>query len=298
MKNYVKSEEMFEYLMSTFTETIKGWDYFVKWSKVFENVESIEIQLNLLNYLVGKENIEEEFKALVTKYPEIMVAIPILVASRDKSFDILNIIEDDSIKFELERYDFSKKKMITSEDVERAVEFARNTGALDIIKDKKIKNLVDYVTGVEVGLDSNGRKNRSGTAMESLVERFIAKLCRENNFEYTNQATAKAIKEKWGIEVKLDKAERRFDFAVKTDKQLYLFECNYYSGGGSKLKATAGEFKAVQDIIKENGFEFIWVTDGMGWHTSKRFLNETFNHNDYILNLKMMQDGMLEELVK
>ncbi|MDU1854979.1 MAG: DpnII family type II restriction endonuclease, partial [Clostridium baratii] len=214
MKNYVKSDESFEYLISTLKDTIKSFDYFVNWEKVIKNVTSLEVSLNILNTLIGKENIEEVFKEILTEYPKTFSVVPILLASRDKKISILKPQIDDEIRFDIDMYDFSIKKSLTEEEINYAVEFTKKTGILDLLKNKKIKNLVDYVMGVEVGLDSNGRKNRSGTSMEGLVELFIKRICKDKNFEYMDQATPEKIMKKWGKEVETDKASRRFDFAI------------------------------------------------------------------------------------
>ena len=131
---------------------------FCKLEKVYKNLSEVEMSLNLLNYLLGKEKVEEEFKSLLKKYPDIIKAIPILLASRGSCFQILKPIDDNEIKFDIEKYDFSNTVDLSENDIDRIVEFTKNTGILDIIKNKKVKNLVDYVLGVEVGLDSNGRK--------------------------------------------------------------------------------------------------------------------------------------------
>lgn len=166
-----------------------------------------------------------------------------------------------------------------------------------MFRNKTIKNLVDYVFGVEVGLDSNGRKNRTGTAMEGLVDIFIRNISNKNGFKYMVQATPTRIKSEWNYNVTVDKSERRFDFAVNTGKKLFLVETNFYGGGGSKLKATAGEYKTLYDVAAGDGHEFIWITDGVGWHTANRPLQETFNHNKYILNLKMIELGVLDDII-
>lgn len=295
--DYNKSEETFKYFMSSLKDSISGWDYFVKWKKVYKNLSEVEMSLNLLNYLLGKEKVEEEFKSLLKKYPDIIKAIPILLASRESCFQILKPIDDNEIKFDIEKYDFSNTVDLSENDIDRIVEFTKNTGILDIIKNKKVKNLVDYVLGVEVGLDSNGRKNRSGTSMENLVELFIKDLCNKYNYEYIVQATPNRIKEKWNLNVKVDKASRRFDFAIKTNNKLFLIETNYYSGGGSKLKATAGEYKTLYDLIISDGYEFIWITDGKGWLAASKSLKETFEHNKYLLNLNMIEEGILESIL-
>lgn len=294
---YDKSDETFQYLMSTLKDSIKGWDYFVNWKKVVKNVENIEIYLNILNYLVGKDNIKEELKKLLTQYPEILSVVPVLIASRENQFQILMPSLSGEVNFELEEYCFKPKKILIEEDIDNAVEFMDKTGILELIKNRKIKNLVDYVYGVEVGLDSNGRKNRSGTSMENLVELLIKDICIKYGYDYIVQATPARIKEKWNLSINVDKADRRFDFAVYTISKLYLIETNYYGGGGSKLKATAGEYKTLQYIVSNNGYELIWITDGKGWLTASKSLRETFDNNKYILNLDMVQNGILEDII-
>lgn len=297
MQKYNKSKEQFEYLINTLKDTIKGVDYFVNWDKVLKNTFDIEIKLNILNTLIGKENVREVFKEILTKYPDVISVIPVILASRDKKMEILNIKNEIEIEFEIETYQFSKKDVVTDDDREKIVGFVEKTGFLELIKNKSIKNLVDYVIGVEVGLDSNARKNRSGTAMESLVEMFVKRLCDDRGYEYIDQATPKKIFEKWGKEVETDKASRRFDFAINTSNNLYLIETNYYGGGGSKLKATAGEYKYLNDLIARDGYEFIWITDGKGWLTAKKPLEETYDLTKYTMNLQMVQDGILEEII-
>ncbi|EYE88622.1 hypothetical protein Q428_07110 [Fervidicella metallireducens AeB] len=292
---YNKSETTFSFLIDTLKDSIKSWDYFVDWKKVKNNIRDIEIELNILNYLIGKENIKEELTYLLNKHPEVIKAFPYLLASRENKFKILSLDKND--KFDYKIFDFNKKHF-DSKDIENIITFIENTQLINIFMDKNIKSLVDYVFGVEVGLDSNGRKNRSGTAMENIVEHFIQRICSKNNYQYIKQATVTKIKEKWNFNVTVDKLERRFDFAINTGSKLFLIETNYYSGGGSKLKATAGEYKTLFDLLEHDGHEFIWITDGKGWLTAKRPLEETFNHNRYILNLKMIELGVLENILK
>jgi type II restriction enzyme len=291
---YDKSDETFQYLLSTLKDSIKSWDYFVNWKKVENNIGEFEIELNLLNYLIGKENLEEEFRYLLKNHPEVLNVIPALIACRDNKFKIIYLKDDN--KFEYELFDFKKKKHLNDEDINNAVIFAKKSGIFNLFRNNKIKNLVDYVFGVEVGLDSNGRKNRTGKAMEDLVELFIKNICEKYNYKYISQATPTRIKSDWNYDVTIDKSERRFDFAVNTGEKLYLIETNFYSGGGSKLKATAGEYKTLYDVITRDGHDFIWITDGVGWRSANRPLQEAFNHNKYVLNLKMVELGVLEQI--
>ena len=279
----------FEHLISTFKSSIKTWDYFVNWKKVFENKSELEITLNKLNYLLGKENLQTEFNKLFASNPDVVKAFPVLLAVRENKLEIF-----DKQDRTTELFDFS----ISTNTPEKYYEFLEKSGLAKLFKKDGIKNLVDYVMGVEVGLDSNGRKNRGGTLMEEIVEQFIKDFCAKHGFEYLAQARATAIQSKWGVTVRVDKSERSFDFAVfnPKNKRIKLFETNFYNGGGSKLKAVCGEFKSLFDELKTQNIDFVWVTDGLGWHTTKRPLEETYNHNEYVFNLQMLEDGALEDL--
>lgn len=290
-------EDVFDYLIKNMKETIRGWNFFVAWSKIIGKVSDIEMKLNILNYLIGKENIKEEFKIIIKKYSEVIEVIPILIACRDKNFKILDPMEENI--FNYKSYSFKKKTSYSDEDIEKISEFADKIGLLEIFKQKNIKNVVDYVIGIEVGLDTNARKNRSGTDMEFITELFIKKLCEENAYNYITQATSDKIKRAFNYEIIVDVSDRKFDFAINTGRKLYLLETNYYSGGGTKLKSVAGEFTSVSEFIRTNNQNhgFIWITDGLGWKTAKHPLKEAFNKMDYILNLNMIEKGILNDIV-
>lgn len=291
------TDEVFKYLLDHMKETIKSWDFFVAWEKVMNKVGSIEVILNILNYLIGKKNIKEEFKILIDRYPEIVEVLPILLALREKSVKVLEPFEDNV--FNYKEYTFHKKKEYSPDEIELLAQFAEKTGLLAMFEKKNIKSIVDYVIGVEVGLDTNARKNRSGTAMEMITELFIKKICTENNYRYISQATSHKIEAVLGYKVSVDKSERSFDFAIDNGAKLYLVEANYYSGGGSKLKSVAGEFTTLFNFLKKETPEhgFIWITDGIGWKTAEKPLREAFDKVDYILNLNMVQSGILENII-
>lgn len=280
----------FNNLITTFKSSIKTWDYFVNWKKVFANSSDLEITLNKLNYLLGKENLKDEFKKLYSSNPDIVKALPVLLAVRENKLEVFDKVTKNS-----EFFDFSG----TEKDSEKYYEFLEKSGLARLFQKDGVKNLVDYVMGVEVGLDSNGRKNRGGSLMEEIVESFVSELCNKNGFEYLSQARSTAIKSKWGVDVKVDKSERSFDFAVfnPKNKKVKLFEVNFYNGGGSKLKAVCGEFKSLHTELKDQNIDFIWITDGLGWFTTKRPLEETYNHNEYVFNLNMLEAGILDKLV-
>lgn len=280
----------FEYLLSNLKDIIRTYDFFVAWDKVLGNVAQIEVALNILNSLIGKEDIKLRLKNLIKQYPEIVPIIPFLIAVRGTTIKVADVGGDIT-------YSFSKQKSYSEEQIDSIVIFAEKSGLLKVLQDKSIKNLVDYAIGVEVGLDTNARKNRSGTAMENLIEVYVKAICDKHNFKYLAQATAAKIKQEFGKDVATDKADRHFDFALDTGNMLYLIEVNYYGSGGSKLKSVAGEFSSLYGLVKNETTGFIWVSDGEGWQTAKRPLRETFDIIDFVININMIEQGLLEEIV-
>ncbi len=283
----------FQKFIETLKNSIKTWEYFVNWEKVFENKAKYEITLNKLNYLLGKDNLENEFSILFKDSPEVIKALPSLLAVRESKLEIFDIDAND-----VEFFDFDSKVEYSEDNAKRYFRFIEKTGLGKLFKDDGVKNLVDYVFGVEVGLDSNGRKNRGGKIMENIVEVFVKKFCQENQLEYLRQANSQKIMDKFGKLVEFDKSDRSFDFAVfnpKT-KNLKLVETNFYNGGGSKLKAVCGEFKSLYNELKKQDIDFIWITDGQGWKTTKRPLEETYNHNEHVFNLNMLEENILNDL--
>lgn len=295
--NLNSDDELFQY----FTDTLKlkgitQWDYFVKWEKVFNNIKPFEVELNILNVLIGKKHIKEELTKLILEYPKVVNVIPLLLAIRfkNKKEQKINIVSD--IKtFEYDHFDLSIKTP-NREEAENISDFFIGCGLADLVKDKKIKNLMDYATGVEVGLDSNGRKNRGGHQMENAVETYIKEVCIVLDLPYLKEANAKAIKTAWNIDLKVDKSSRRIDYVINKKGKLYFFEVNFYGGSGSKLKSTATEYVKMNEYWNKQNIEFIWITDGAGWLSTLLPLREYFDKAEYLLNLEMLKNGILKEL--
>jgi type II restriction enzyme len=226
------------------------------------------------------------------QYPQVIKAFPTLIAVREKSIDILI----DTKNFIYKKYSFTKGKL-TDEECKELAYFVVNSGIGEILKDKKVKSLVDYATGIEVGLDSNGRKNRGGTLMESLVEEFVSDACQSLGLQYMPQATSSKIKVQWGLDVVVDKSSRQLDFAINKKGKLFFIECNFYGGGGSKLKSTATEYIEMNRYWNKQGIEFIWITDGAGWKSTLKPLREYFDKADYLLNLEMLKEEVLNKIL-
>ena len=293
----LSSEERLEEFLSTLSITNRTPEYYVNWKKVDRETKKYELELNTLNYLIGKDDIYSEALRLFTKQPNLLKAIPSLIASRDKVLDILTIDNDDNMSFEQLNF-----KTVDASGIDDYMKFIEKSGLLKFLQRHANRSLVDYVYGVETGLDSNARKNRSGKTMEGILERYVSRISKEQKLEWKAQATAKFIKNEWGIEVPVDKSERRFDVAVysKEKHKVWLLETNYYGGGGSKLKSVAGEFTELSQFVvtSDDDVEFVWVTDGQGWLTAHLPLAEAFSHITNVFNLEMLREGFLSELFR
>ena len=273
--------------LGKFRESIADYDYYIDFPKIHKNIDTIRVELNILNTLVGSQNIEQEFDGLITKYPEILKCIPILLAVRSK--EIYAIDEDGEYS-----YNFNKMNYST----EQYKVFMRKTGLFDLIANHIISNLVDYATGVETGLDSNGRKNRGGHLMENLVEGYIQKAGYVKGKDYFKEMNLREIEKKWNIDLSAisnqGKAEKRFDFVIKTDNDIYGIETNFYGSGGSKLNETARSYKTLAlETNTIDGFKFAWFTDGKGWNSARNNLEETFDVMDDIYNINDLESGII-----
>ena len=286
-------QEVFSYFMETMISTNRTWEYFINWDKVFNGADKYRNELMKLNSLCGSLFPGEELKSLLKKNPDVVKAFPLLLAVRDESISLLESASLSDFKFY--DYDFSKAPS-KEEEIDLFVKFFKKSGLENLIRSKKITNIYDYVVGVEAGLDSNGRKNRGGTIMESLVKNILENIYHLDDSNFTDQGTPKKVKELWGIDLPVDKTSRRGDFIVNKNNKIYWIETNFYSAGGSKLKSTAGEYKALYNYFKQKNVQFIWITDGGGWKSAESAIEETFIATDYIFNLKMIQDRILDEV--
>ncbi len=280
----------FKEWLSTFRPCISDYCYYVDFDKVNSNVDSIKVELNILNTLVGSKNIEKDFENVITKYPETLKCIPLLLAVRAKEISVTDAEGEYNFSFKKCNYSIEEYKM-----------FMRKTKLFDLLKNHIVSNLVDYATGVETGLDSNGRKNRGGHLMENLVESYIQKAGFIKNKNYFKEMYIHEIGQKWGVNLSAisnqGKMEKRFDFVIKTDKQIYVIETNFYSSGGSKLNETARSYKTLaQEIATIDGVTFIWFTDGCGWNSARHNLEETFDVLDTVYNIQDLEDDVLKKL--
>lgn len=275
--------------LSKFKSSISDYTYYVDFKKIYRNVDKIKVELNILNSLIGSNDIENEFKNIIVKYPETLECIPVLLAVRSNEI---------FIKDELKEYLFKFNKMVYS--IDDYVRFMKESGLFDLLQNHIINNLYDYVLGIEVGLDSNGRKNRGGHLMENLVESYIRKAGIK---EYYKEMYISEIENKWNLNLSSisgnNVSTKRFDFVIKTDNQVYVIETNFYSSQGSKLNETARSYKMLAEEAKKvNGLTFIWFTDGIGWKNARKNLEETFNELETLYNINDLENGILDKIIK
>lgn len=281
----------FKCWLDTFRKSIADYSYYVDFDKVYGNIDKIKIPLNILNSLIGSQHIEEDFEKMINDYPETLKCIPLLLAVRTKEI----LAMDDNGAF---KYNFNKKNL----DIKQYKYFMRKTGLFDLLKNHLVTNLVDYATGVETGLDSNGRKNRGGHLMENLVEKFIVKAGFEKDSTYFKEMYISEIQNKWNMDLSAisnnGKTEKRFDYVVKTKNMLYVIETNFYASSGSKLNETARSYKTIaQEVDSIEGVTFVWFTDGFGWNDAKHNLEETFDVLETIYNINDLEQGILTKVL-
>ena len=280
----------FKNWLATFRPCIADYGYYCDFDKINNNIDSIKVELNILNSLVGSKNIEQEFEEIIKKYPETLKCIPLLLAVRSNEISVTDSEGEYKFSFNKCNYSIEEYKM-----------FMRKTKLFDLLENHLVSNLVDYATGVETGLDSNARKNRGGHLMENLVESYIQKVGFTRNENYFKEMYIHEIEEKWSVKLSAisnqGKMEKRFDFVIKTDNQIYVIETNFYSSGGSKLNETARSYKTLaQEVATIDGVTFIWFTDGCGWNSAKNNLEETFDVLDTIYNIQDLEEKILERL--
>lgn len=271
--------------LKTMRDSIATYDYYTDFNKVYRNTDSIKVELNILNSLIGSKNIRNDFLDLYKKYPEILKAIPILLAKRESEIKVTDTGSEKIFSFDKHNY-----------SADEYADFMEKTGLFDLISNHLINNLVDYVMGVEVGMDTNARKNRTGDVMEDIVELYLVRSGFQKNVTYFKEMYKSEIEQKFGLDLSRisnnGKTEKRFDFVFVKGNHVYACECNFYGGGGSKLNETARSYKTLAlDARDIPNFTFVWFTDGTGWNSARHNLEETFDVLDTIYNLNDLEKG-------
>ena len=253
--------------MSQLQETNQTLDFFCDFDKISANVAEVEMSLNTLNYLIGKGDLAKGVSEIWHRDPKVFDVLGILIAVRDEGKK--PVVDSQGNVVLMKSYFDSEQNVM---------KFLHETGLADIFYARRIKNLVDYVFGIETGLDTNARKNRSGHIMEETVARIL----HDNNISFRQEVYSSEFPE---LKV-LGTDEKRFDFFIETAPKKYLIEVNFYSGGGSKLNEVARAYTELAPKVNSvEGFEFVWITDGIGWKSARNKLEEAYNTIPSVYNL-------------
>lgn len=283
------SKRNFKDWLSSFRDSISNYKYYTDFNNVYKNANKYKVELNILNSLIGSKDIQNDFLNLIKDYPNVLRAIPTLIAKRESEIFCM----DKTGSF---TYNFKNRNL----SVKQYSYFMKETGLFDLISNHLVANLYDYVLGINTGLDSNGRKNRGGHLMEELVESYIKPL----KLEYYKEMWSDEVEKKFKINLSPmtnnGQARKRFDYVVKGKSgTIYGIECNFYSTQGSKLNETARSYKMIaKECKKIKRFKFIWFTDGKGWSTAANNLKETFDVLDDIYNIKELESGIAKKIIK
>lgn len=272
--------------------TNRSPEFYVDWTKVRKNIDSIKTELALWDSLINSKSIEEDFRKLIKGYPEVLKTMPILLAIRELEFPVITDFfgPEESIK----KYNFNRQKgeTLSQTEIDDYALLAEKSGVLNLFS--LVRNFHDYVMGVEVGMDTNARKNRSGDAMELAIKPLIESLARNHGFDFLFQKKFNVVEQKYGIKPPADLASRKSDFIIHKNGKVVNIEVNYYSGSGSKPEEIVDSYINRRNELVENNWGFIWVTDGDVWNTSHNQLKKGFDKLDYLLNLDFTRKGMLK----
>jgi type II restriction enzyme len=267
-------------------------EFFVNWTKVKKNADEIRIELSLWNSLIGSNNIETDFVNLIERYPEAVKTIPILFAIREREFPV--IVDFDDLQKSLKNLNFNKTRhsKLTSEEISDYVDFAKKGGLLQLFH--YIRNFYDYVFGVEVGLDTNARKNRSGEAMETLLTPLLKIIAAETKSKLLFQKEFNSV-QLFGGKIPKELANRKSDFILYLGNHFVNIETNYFSGAGSKPEEIVDSYINRRNELVKNNWSFIWITDGGVWRSSGNQILKAFNYLDYVFNIQFCRKGLLKE---
>ncbi|NLO26064.1 MAG: restriction endonuclease [Clostridiales bacterium] len=291
-------EEIIERFHETIVDTNRGHNFFVDWEKVERHIRRYRIEFSILDTLIGSDDFDKDLRGILTKYPEVLPVVPILIAVRDIRLKVIGDFSD--AHSEIMEYNFSER-YLTESEIEILVEFFNKTGLKHFFQNLSTKSIRDYVTGVEVGMDTHARKNRSGNSMEMVIKPFIENLNlkHDNRYIILFQKNFVHLEKEYGIKVSNSIRYRKADFILinPDNSKMINIEVNFFSGTGSKPQEIVDSYINRQEELKEDGFEFVWITDGYGWKGQKNQIEKGFKKINYLLNLHFVRKGLLEDIL-
>jgi type II restriction enzyme len=290
-------EAVLEHFLRTLLSTNRTHRFLVDWDKIKAQVESYRLELHLLNALIGSTHFEEDLRTIIASYPQVLPVFPLLLALRDREF---RLIDESSVEDLREiTYNFTPRTL-SPEEVEDLVQFFSRTGLQEFFESRLHQSLQDYLLGVEVGLDTHARKNRSGAFMEHILRPVIEEANRQllRPFTILAQRPFAALHE-YRFPVPAPLEHRRADWILfrEADQKLVNIETNFYTETGSKPQEIVDAYIDRSRNLKSYGFTFIWITDGEGWKGQYHQIHKGFRELDFLLNLSMARRGFLQEIL-
>ncbi len=290
--NISSVDSLCAFLCDTFIETNHTYDFFVNWSKVAQNRDSFKYELALLKSIQGSRNPKSDLHKLIKRYPEVVKVFPILLASRDSMVKVLAALEP-NIQYKI--FDFSKREY-TANEIANIVEFTEKTGLLDAIC--HMESATDYALGVEVGLDTNARKNRSGLFLEKMIREVMSDLVKRNKgLVWLEQKDFAYVQSTFSIEIPPSLRNRKFDGVVINGGKAFNIEVNFYGGTGSKPSEIVSSYINRCEVLSSAGWKFVWLTDGIGWKSMQNPLRVGVEHIDYVINANLLRNGIFEKII-
>ncbi len=280
-------EDILKIFVNSFSNPQRTFNYFVDWEKIRSNVEKYKFEIGILGAITGSNNIEKDLSNILLKYPEILPVFPLIIAVRDLK---ITISELDTIK----EFSFKKRKL-TDLEIFSIIEFCSKTGITDLFSE--IKSLRDYLLGVETGMDTNARKNRSGSTLELMLEKPLKIISQQYGFQFFSQKQFK-IFENFGYHYPRNLRERKFDFVLIGNNLFLNIEANIYGGTGSKPQEIVDAYINRQKELNSEGWLLIWITEGTGWAGQENQFRKGLEEIDYVLNLHLIKRGLLERIIQ
>lgn len=250
---------------------------FVDIDKIICNVDKVQIHLNSLNYLISgsKKEFEKRVCNLFSLNKDCFLILPILIAVRDNFDSLINNF-------------FSACEL----NIDIILSFFYQTNLYKLIFDGKINNFVDYVYGVEVGLDTNARKNRNGKLIEKYLSQYLHNyFCGSKYINIYEQKQLEHVVNMGNIKINYPQVNKKFDFIIinTLNKKILLIESSFYNAGGSKISETSRSYYDIFKKIEEynSNINFLWVADGLGMKTIKKDIENKYSKN-YITNIHLL----------
>lgn len=290
--NISSIDEICKALSDTLIETNYTYDFFVNWTKVTKNRDTVKYELALLESLKNSPNSVADFRDLLGKYPEVIKVIPILLACRDGLIKVLNSIETG---LQHKTFDFTKRNY-DAKEIDGIVKFTKNTGLLDMLC--QMDSATDYLLGVEVGLDTNARKNRSGQFLEKMVTETLGELSAQNSdLVFVEQKSFGYVEDKYNVKIPPTLRDRKFDYVVINKGKATNIEVNFYGGTGSKPSEIVSSYINRAEVLSSSGWKFVWLTDGQGWKKMKNPIRVGVENMDYVINAHLLRKGLLDKII-